>query len=194
MPAPNWDLIFRILGPIAGAITGWLLGRWSERRSKLVTYYGHVSAFQARPEPAADGQPAPPPFAVHSHSVVIRNAGRRAATNVRVTHQYLPRDYNVSPAVPYTVEQLEGGVDIVFPQLIPEQQVTISYLYPGHVVWSQITKDVMSDDGYATVLTLLPMPQPPRWATVAAWILMGVGATTVLYLAITLGVGALAHR
>ena len=64
-----------------------------------------------------------------THSVVLRNSGRRPATNVRLAHPYLP-DFNVFPSVGYRVENLPGGGrEIVMPTLVPNEQVTISYLY-----------------------------------------------------------------
>jgi len=41
-------------------------------------YYGHVGAFTAQQ------------LHVHTHQVVIRNVGKKAATNVRVSHHFLP--------------------------------------------------------------------------------------------------------
>jgi len=40
----NWQLVIGLAAPVLA----WALGRMSERRSKLVTYYGHVGAFQMR--------------------------------------------------------------------------------------------------------------------------------------------------
>jgi hypothetical protein len=126
----DWTLVARFAGPVLGALVAFLLLRLSERTVKLVTYYGHVGVFRIHP-PQQQGQPAPPPFPIHAHTVVIRNAGKKSATNVRVSHGILPPDFSIFPDVPHRVEVLPGGgSDIVIPQLIPEQQVTISYMYP----------------------------------------------------------------
>lgn len=184
MTLADWDLVARIAGPVLGAFVGWGLARASERRSKLVTYYGHVSAFQIRPPAPEGGGAPPPPFPVHAHAVVIRNAGRKAATGVRVSHAVMPRDFTISPATPYTVEELEGSTDIVIPQLVPKEQITISYMYPSHILWNQVTQGVKCDDGFADVLHVLPTPQPAKWAWVLTVTLLAVGGITVLYLAV----------
>src|SRR5260370_23854420 len=113
----NWDLVLRIGVPLLCIFVGWALNRFTERRSKLITYYGHVGTLTAQ------GQ------RVHTHVVVIRNVGKKPATNVRVSHHFLP-DFNIWPPVKHTTEDVAGsGKDIVIPALVPGEQVTINYLY-----------------------------------------------------------------
>jgi hypothetical protein len=43
------------------------------------------------------------------------------------------------PAVPHNVERVENGiVEIVIPQLVPDEQVTISYLYAPPLFYNQV--------------------------------------------------------
>ncbi len=190
MTPTDWDLLARIVGPVLGAFVGWGLARVSERRSKLVTYYGHVSAFLLNPPPPPPPQPPPPPVPVFTHAVVIRNAGRKVAKDVRVSHNVLPPDFTIHPAVPHTVEQLQGGVDIVIAQLVPYEEVTINYLYGPPTTYDQITRGVRSEDGFAKVLTVLLTPQVSRRTIIAVWGLIALGAIAVTYFVVKLGVAA----
>ncbi len=173
----DWNLVIRLAGPIVGALFAWALMRASERRTKLITYYGHVAGFQLKDSPGG----------VHTHAVVIRNVGKKAATNVRVSHSYLP-SFTIFPAVQHTVEDVPGsGQDIVLRLLIPKEQVTINYLYFPPVTYNQVTTSVKSDEGFAQVVNVLPVPQPPRWQRVTGALLMLVGLLTVLYVVVSLG-------
>ena len=77
----DWTLFVNVAWPVALLVMGALINRYFERRPRLITYYGHTSAFRLRtPE-----QPE-----VFTHSIVIRNAGRRSATNVAVGYNFFP--------------------------------------------------------------------------------------------------------
>lgn len=82
--------------------------------------------------------------------------------------------YNVVP-VP------TGGDQIHFAVVAPGETLTISYLYFPPIQYSQITAQVMSDEGQARVLRVLPTPQYPRWALALVWALIVVGALTCVY-------------
>ncbi|SRR6266571_7283801 len=184
----DWTLVARFAGPVLGALVAFLLLRLSERKVKLVTYYGHVGVFHMQP-PAQAEQPVPPRFPIHAHTVVIRNAGKKTANAVRVSHGILPPDFSIFPDVPYRVEDLPGGGrDIVIPQLIPGQQVTISYMYPPAILYGDVTKGIRSDETFAQVLNVLPTPQPPKWAAVVAVALVALGTLTLFYLLISFGI------
>src|SRR5262245_12054085 len=63
-----------------GAVGTWIF----ERRSRLTVFFAHVGEFRMTPPP---GQQQLQPMTVHTHTIVIRNAGRLAAKNIRVPHQ-----------------------------------------------------------------------------------------------------------
>jgi len=81
--AIEWDVVLAITVPIVTIVFGAWLNHLAERRPKLISYFGHLSAFNCTP---ANGQP----FAVNTHSVVLHNAGRQSATNIRLHHLVLP--------------------------------------------------------------------------------------------------------
>lgn len=178
----NWDLVFKVIVPLFTLGLGKYLDSWLEKRPKLLIYLGHASAFTIRGNPGG---------AVHTHTVVVRNAGREAASNVRIGHHVLPDNYQIYPRVPHeVVRDPSGSAEIVIPKLVKDEEVTISYLYFPPLLWSQINSYAKSDAGFAKALNAIPTPQPPRWMIIVIWSLVLVGATCLLYLAV-LGIQAI---
>jgi hypothetical protein len=173
--AVNWDLVVKIAGPLLLLLTGAALTHFTERRSKLITYYGHVGTLTVQQRP------------LHTHVVVIRNVGRKPATNVRVSHQSLP-DYNIWPPVQHSVEDVPGsGRDIVIPRLVPGEQITINYIYSPPTTYEQVMRSVKSDEGFAQGQSVLLTRQFPRWFQLILGALLLVGFVAVLYVLVSAG-------
>ena len=170
----DWMIVATIAAPLLTLVAGAALNHFVEARPRIVTYLAHASVFRAhRPEG---------PVQINTHAVVLRNTGRRAATNVRLGHNLLP-DFQVYPDVQYRVEDLpSGGRELVFPLVVPQKQITISYLYFPPVTWHQINTHFESDEGPARVITVLPQPQYPRWLINCLRVLVYIGSVTTLYL------------
>lgn len=170
----DWHLVAEIGVPILTLFLGAWINRWFEERPSLVTYYGHVSAFKHTP-------PNGVPIDVFSHSIVLRNAGRKAATNVRVTHSTLP-DFNVFPALAYSVNQLPGGgKEIVFPKMVPGEQLTVSYLYFPPLTYTGVNFGIRSDEGFAREIPVLLQRQYPKWFNYSVAICLLAGMVTIVY-------------
>lgn len=178
----DWDLVIKIAIPLATLVLGRWLDQIFAKKPKLISYVGHVSSFALQ-------NPNQPPTNVFTHAIVIRNAGRIAASNVRVGHHTLP-DYQIFPAVPHQRLPLQGGgAELLIPKLVPGEQITISYLYFPPLTWDRVNSYTKSDEGFARILNVIPTPQPPRWLVRSFWALVFVGATAVLYV-IVLGIRA----
>jgi hypothetical protein len=181
----DWNIAATIAAPTIALFVGAALDRVIERRPKLIAYLAHTSAFRLA---------APPHTQVHTHSIVIRNTGRRAAFDIRVSHFFLPDNFYVFPDTEYTVAQLPGGNrDIVFNTLPPGDQITISYLYFPPVLFNQINGLIRHRDGIAMQITVLPTPQYPRWLARSLWALIVLGAITAGYLLYELIARLVAH-
>ena len=100
---------------------------------------------------------------VNTHSVVIRNAGKQAATNVRLSHSFLP-EFNIFPPIKHQVEDVSNiGPDILIPTIVPGEEITISYLYFPPYTYAQINAGVKFDEGFAKQIPVLLQQQYPRW-------------------------------
>jgi hypothetical protein len=172
----DWDIVIKIIVPLGTLVLGKYLDRWLSKRPKLISYLGHSSAFIVR---------STPPVNVHTHAIVVRNAGRATANQVRIGHYILPDNIQLYPSIPYTVERAQdGAAEIVIPKLVPDEQVTISYLYFPPLLWSQIHAYIKSDEGYAKILNVLPTPQLPKWTVRTIWAFIFIGVVSVIYLVI----------
>jgi uncharacterized repeat protein (TIGR01451 family) len=178
-------LVERIVEPVIGGLLLAFVLRLIERRPRVVVFVGNVGFFHLHPSPPGPGGD------VHTHTVVIRNAGKLPAHNVRVPHKLSLATSNINvsvlPQTNYSVLPLPtGGDEILFPTLVPGQMVTISYLYYPPIVWNQIHEAVHSDEGMARELNVLPTPQLRPWQLRGLWALVIIGAMTSIYLIIEL--------
>lgn len=162
----DWHLIARYAAPLLAVFVGIAISRWLERRPRLVMFLAHAAAINV---------PSDPPMTVHTHSIVVRNAGGRVASNIRLGHNMLPA-FSVYPPQPYEVVDIIGGEEIVIPKLVPKEQITIAYLYMPPIIWSQVNTYTKSDEGFAHVLNVLPTQQFPRWLSVLLWFFIAIGA------------------
>lgn len=172
--AVDWDLVVKIAGPVIGAAVGAGIKHLLDSRPRVVAFLGHVAGIRLQREGG--------PLSVGSHSVVLRNAGNKAAQNVRIGHNVLP-DFQVFPDMPYSVETLPSGTkEIQFSQLVPKKQVTITYLYFPPLTWEQVNTYLETDDGPIKVLKVLPTVQPSKIVVSVFWTLTGIGVVSLLYL------------
>ncbi|MHB1205344.1 MAG: hypothetical protein ACYCZX_07240 [Rhodospirillaceae bacterium] len=186
--AIEWGTVWEVSKILLAAIVGAIVKDLLERRPRLVTYLVHSAAVPLQPNPQ---NPTAPRTTVHTHSIVVRNAGRSAATNVRVSHGVLPRDFAVYPATDFATQEFQGGADIVFQRLVPGQQITITYVYFPPVLWSQVNTTVRSDEGFAKVQSVLPTLQLPKGQQQAVAAILLVGFVTLIYLGVEVAEWAL---
>jgi hypothetical protein len=172
----DWKLATDVGMPIITLFLGALVNHLLQSRPKVISHLGFISSHKMPPQ--NDGSPGP---IVNTHSVVIRNIGRKSATNVRLGHNFLP-NVNVQPDIAYEIRDLPGGgKEIVFPTLIPKKEVTINYLYFAPVTWGQINTHIESDDGPAKVVNVLLQAQVKPWLLRAVWATIVTGIITIVY-------------
>ena len=170
----DWQIFATLAAPILALFLGVWANRRFENRPVLLSHWGHVSSFNYQKGDGTTG-------IVNTHSVVIRNAGRRAATNVRLSHTILP-DFNIWPAVEYQLKDVpNAGPDIVIPTLVPGQHLTISYLYFPPATYANVNAGVKCDEGVAIQIPVLLQPQHPTWRKVVVGVLVTLGLATVAY-------------
>lgn len=171
----DFEIVAKVLSPILAAIIATLTKWYLDGRPRLITYLVHASAI---PLPAQQGVAQQ----VNTHTVVVANTGKKTAHNVRIGHAYLPQSHQVFPPVTYTISiSPNGGSEIHIPTLVQGEQVFISYLYFPPVTWQQINAYTKSDECMARVITVIPSPQLSRLTLIAVWVLLFVGASTIIY-------------
>ena len=174
--AIDWNAVATIASPVIALFVGVWVNRRFENRPVLIAYYSHVSAFKYTP-------PGGLPTGINTHSVVLRNTGRESAKNVRLHHLTLP-DFNIWPVIVYQIETLpDGSQDIVFPTLVPGEQVTISYLYLHPLTVEQVNAGIKSEKGFCQQIPVLLRRQYPPWVTFIARTLIIAGIVAILYAA-----------
>ena len=170
----DWQLVVTVAAPILTLFVGVWVNRRFENRPVLLYHWGHVSSFNY---PQGNGTTG----IINTHSVVIRNVGRRAATNVRLSHTLLP-DFNIWPPVEYELKDVPNSAkDIVLPTVIPNQHLTISYLYFPPVTYANVNAGVKCNEGFAIEIPVLLQRQYPNWFSYSAAALMIVGMVSLAY-------------
>jgi hypothetical protein len=168
------DSIAKICGVIVPILVA-TIKHLMEKRPKVLHYFGHISSFHIT---------QPQQGVVFAHSLIVFNSGRKVATNIRISHGKVWSLLNVSvtPAIDYKIEtNPQGEAEIVFSRLVPREQVTISYLYPPTVNYSQVHGQVKSDDGFSKRLDVLPTPQQSKVVSITMLLLMALGLGLVSY-------------
>lgn len=170
------EIVAKLLAPVIAAVIGTLVKRYFEAKPKLITYLVHSSAIPLNDDNNTQ---------VNTHCIVVRNTGKKTAHNVRIGHNCLPKGFQVYPPLSHTVlESTNGSAEIVIPTLVPNEQVSISYLYFPPLTWNQVNSYTKSDEGLASVINAIPTPQPPRFVVAIFWLLMFLGASTLVYWAV----------
>ena len=177
MASFDWHLVVQIGVPVGTLFLGAWVNRWFEKRPRLISYFGHVAAFQ---HTLPDGTKA----AIYTHAVVLHNTGKKSATNVRLRHAALP-SFQVFPPVQYSIIDLtDGAKEILIPIVVPQQQLTISYLYFPPLTFQGVNAGIQSDEGFAKQIPVLLQRQYPRWLNALGALLLFIGILASIYLGI----------
>ena len=169
----NFSIVVDIFIPLATLILGFVLTRLVERKPKVGYYLGYVSSFTHQVTKTK----------LNSHSIVVFNNGKKTAKNVRVGHNLLPRNFDINPSKACKTERTSGGgKDIKFSTLVPNETVTISYLYSLPVTFQQINSQVKHDEGLAKLIPVLPTRQYPKWQIRIFKFLILLGIIAFIYL------------
>lgn len=173
----NWGL----WAPIAAVLVAALLGAWAqrraERRPRLLAYKSNIGAFKQGAD--VDGNES----WVYTHSVVVRNVGGKPANEVRIGHQGTPA-FHLYPNVAYRTEELpDGGFEIILPAMVPNEEVSVYYLYAPPLTVHQINTHVKSREGFAEWINVLTARQYSKPTLTFIAILMLLGMASLLYMA-----------
>ncbi len=169
LSAEDWLKIVSLLG----TFIAWL--RVNRRRARLEAFFTHGAA---HPIVGSQGY-------IHTHSLVVRNAGSQSATGVRISHAFMPpnTDIQMFPDRPSTSTQFgQGGSEIQLDRLRPKEQVTLSYLYPGPTLFNQFGTQVKFDDGLGRFFEIQQVRVFPPWVRGVVLFLVTAGFCFSLYM------------
>ena len=167
------EVIAKLLAPVITAIVGLLAKKYFEARPKLITYLIHASAI-----PLHDKNET----TVNTHSIVVRNAGKKTANNVRIGHNYLPKSFQLYPQLTHEITKgPNDSAEIVIPTLVPDEQVNISYLYFPPDTWHKVHSYCKSDEMNAKYVNIVPSQQLSKLQTGTLWSLIFIGTSTLVY-------------
>jgi hypothetical protein len=176
----NLDDLLKLLS-LLGTFLAWL--RVNHRKPRLEAFFTHGAS---HPIPESQ-QP------IHTHALVVRNAGSYPATGVRISHAFVPphTDIQIYPDRPKTVTPFgQNGSEILIDRLRPREQVTLSYLYPGPTLLTQFGTSVKFDDGFASFSEMQHIRVFPPWVRGIILGLMLAGFVFVLYFVLKFGLAS----
>lgn len=178
----NWELVVNICMPILTLFLGIWLQPFFEVKEKIIAHYGHVSSFKLKKSDENEQDKW-----IYTHSVIVRNTGRKPASNLRLGHNVLPDNFIVQPDIENRINALPGGSkELIFPTLAPKKDIMISYLYFPPLTYNQINSHIESDAGAAKVVNVLLQPIVPKMVIFIAWVLMLIGLISCVYMFISL--------
>lgn len=131
------------LASLVGTFIAWFIT--NRRRPRLEAFFTHGAGHQI-----TDGGP---PVGINTHSLVVRNSGASSATNVRVNHAFVPQHTNIQIHPNQTVIRTPiapQGLELLFERLRPQEQLSLSYLYPAGNTLDQFQTFVRFDEGLAS--------------------------------------------
>jgi hypothetical protein len=167
------DIMAKLAAPVITAVVAFIIKKYFEAEPKLISYLVHASAIPLNDENK---------LKVNTHSIVVRNSGKKTANNIRIGHNHLPKSYQLHPQVTHEVtEGTDESAEILIPTLVPGEQISISYLYFPPVIWNQINSYCKSDEVNAKYINVIPSPAIGKLQSFFVGSLLFIGASTVVY-------------
>lgn len=168
----DFDVLGKIAAPILTGVVGVLVKRYIEIKPKLITWLIHAAAI-----PLKDDNDT----IVNTHSIVVRNGGKRTAHNIRVGHNFLPA-FQINPKLYHQVIYTSSGsAEILVPTLVPGEQIQISYVYFPPETWDNIHSYCKSDEMSAKYIDVIPVVRLAKFHLLVVWMLMFAGLSTLFY-------------
>lgn len=172
------ELFLKISGILFTGVFAIVVDRLIRPKPKLVHYVLHPTSVLLKSDQGSEAESI---FQVNTHSIVIRNVGRKVAEEVSVGHHMLP-NYRVYPDTYFNeVELSQGGIELVFPKLRPKEQLTITYLYYPPNNYVDVHSYVKHNDGFSREIPVLPAQQYSKWIYCLTAMFMALGIATTIY-------------
>ena len=174
---PHW--VFIVVSVVITAIIDFAIKNIFEKRAKLVCYYDHVGSHTIK----GDSKD----ICLNTHVLAIVNQGKLVAEGIKVNHYKIPEsldfpDIDVRPSIDYKlVELTDGTKELRVPKLVKGEKITISYIYTNALMATNIDSGVKFDGGYAKFIPVMPTRVYPKWVRAVLFVLIWLGAFTLIY-------------
>lgn len=176
------DAVVKLAAPFLTAVIGVLAKIYSDAKPKLVSFMIHSFAIPTRNQ----NQPDNGPIIVHTHTIAVRNSGKKTATNVRIGHNSLP-DFQIHPPLNHEVTRNQDNTgEILIPSLVPGEQIAIAYLYFPPQTYQDINSYCKSDEVLAKYVNVVPTIPAGKIQLFTLWSLVFIGASSLVYWILTL--------
>lgn len=142
-------------------------------RSQLIYSSPHSFTFKLQHGEA-------PPFLVQTASVWVSNQGREASTEVELTFNYRPQNYNIWPPRPYeTHDAKDGRHTLIFTNIAPQEFLQVELINSNQDL--PIVASFRSKEGVARHIAMKPMRVFSRKVVYAYNGLAAIGLCTLIY-------------
>jgi hypothetical protein len=127
----------------------------------------------------------PATFNVHTGSIVVFNAGRLPATEVEVTFNWMPQNYNIWPVRPFeTTTSADQRFTLKFSNLAPLELFQIEMISS---VQLPAVLSVRARECVGKKINMRPTVVYKPWILATLWTMIFLGFTSVIYFIIKLG-------
>jgi hypothetical protein len=166
-------MLNNIISAILGFFARLIYDKISEKYPKVVFNVEQSKGFNI---PAS--APGQHNIQIWQHTIHLANFGKKPATNIVITHEYLPSLQNISPhAINKTHIDTPHKI-ITIDSMAPKEGVDITYL--NFQAYSTVTL-VTYDQGIAKHIPLLVTIPPKKWLIVLILIFTVIGIISTCY-------------
>jgi len=158
----------------------WVIQYLSQKKAKLVYYYGGMSNFSLKPQ-----EQGKQPMNIYTHSLILSNVGKAPAEKVEIYQNTVPLGFSITPDIKWTVspnasEQFKHVIEIEY--LEPRGQIMLSYLYGPPQFPQNFVSKIRCKDGEGKQIPVLPVRQFSPLVNYLFQFIFLVGAIAIIYL------------
>jgi hypothetical protein len=126
----------------------------------------------------------PANFNIYTGSIVVVNAGREPATEIEVTFNWRPDNYNIWPVRPHDTHlSPDNRFTLKFANLAPREQFQVELISPAQL---PNVMSVRCRECVGKQVTMRAMRVYPTWVIGLFWAIAFLGIASVIYLLIKL--------
>jgi len=155
------------------------MGYLFRARVQLIWSSPHSFMFLISPPAAPAGQEQAPAFNIHTASIFVQNSGSVPATEIELTFNWQPPNFNIWPLRPFTEHKHQDGrFTLQFPNLAPKEHLQVELVANGQL---PNLMSVRSKECVGKAVQMAPMRTVRQWILYLRAVLIILGITSVFY-------------